>query len=83
MHGAEVDLQDGNGLQRLRGSGFILQTFAKRWMPLEDEVRNLIPWGAAAGDGAVANQSAPPGVPLDSDVAAVIDHAVETLMDVD
>ena len=38
MHGAELDLGDGNGPQMLSGSGYILQTLARRWMPLEDEV---------------------------------------------
>ena len=35
--GAEVDLEDGQGPQRLSGAAYILQALCKSWMPLEDE----------------------------------------------
>eukprot|EP00959_Pyramimonas_sp_CCMP1952_P455302 9471360-Pyramimonas_sp.AAC.1 len=37
IHGADMDLGDGAGLQRLSGAGFILQALARQFLPLEEE----------------------------------------------
>eukprot|EP00959_Pyramimonas_sp_CCMP1952_P352684 7389397-Pyramimonas_sp.AAC.1 len=37
INGAEIDLGDGAGLQRLNGAAFILQALARQFLPLEEE----------------------------------------------
>eukprot|EP00959_Pyramimonas_sp_CCMP1952_P045672 954269-Pyramimonas_sp.AAC.1 len=37
IHGAEIDLEDGAGPQRLNGAAFILQALARQFLPLEEE----------------------------------------------